>query len=112
MDKGPIFIGGPDRSGKTLLRLALSLHPQIGITKRTDLWTRFYGRYGDLERSDNFERCISAILAYKHVRVLQPDGTRLRSEFSQGEPTYARLFALIHQQYSERLGKPRWCPAS
>jgi hypothetical protein len=108
MDKGPIFIGGPDRSGKTLLRLALSLHPQIGITKRTDLWTRFYGRYGDLERSDNFERCISAILAYKHIQVLQPDGRRLRSEFSQGEPTYARLFALIHEQYSERLGKPRW----
>jgi len=108
MDKGPIFIGGPDRSGKTLLRLALSIQPNIAITKRTDLWTRFYNRYGDLNRGDNFERCLSAILAYKHVRALQPDAGRLRADFQQGDPTYARLFGLIYQQYSEKVGKPRW----
>jgi hypothetical protein len=42
------------------------------------------------------------------VRALQPDAGRLRADFWQGDPTYGRLFALIYQQYSERVGKPRW----
>ena len=45
---GPIFVGGLDRSGKTLLRLALSSHPNIAMTRRTYTWTEVYQRYGDL----------------------------------------------------------------
>jgi hypothetical protein len=104
----PIFIGGLDRSGKTLLRLALSLHPRIFITRRSDLWRYFYNRYGDLSQGENFERCLQAILKYKHVRPLHPNAERIRQEFWQGEPTYARLFALIHQHHAEAIGKPRW----
>lgn len=104
----PIFIGGLDRSGKTLLRLALSLHPRIFITKRTDLWRYFYNRFGDLNQVENFERCLQAILRYKHIRPLHPDAERIRQEFWQGEPSYGRLFALIHQHHAEAIGKPRW----
>lgn len=104
----PIFIGGLDRSGKTLLRLALSLHPRIFITKRTDLWRYFYNRYGNLSRAENFERCLQDILHYKHIRPLDPDAARIRREFQKGEPTYGRLFALVHQHHAEAIGKPRW----
>jgi hypothetical protein len=48
------------------------------------------------------------MLRYKHALFLQPDEERLRREFWQGEPSYARLFALFHQHYAERMGKPRW----
>ncbi len=108
MDRGPIFIGGLDRSGKTPLRLMLSSHPNIVLTRRTYMWARFYDRYGDLGRPDNFERCLAAMLQSKHIRALDPDPDRVRREFRQGEPTYARLFALFQQHFAERVGKPRW----
>jgi hypothetical protein len=72
------------------------------------MWTYFYGQYGDLRVKGNFERCLGAMLRYKHVAYLEPDVERVRREFWQGEPTYARLFALIQRQYAEREGKPRW----
>ncbi len=104
----PIFIGGLDRSGKTPLRIMLSSHPKIVLTRRTYMWARFYERYGDLSRSDNFERCLEAMLQSKHIRALDPDPDRIRREFKQGEPTYARLFALFQQHFAERMGKLRW----
>ena len=106
--KSPIFIGGLDNSGKTHLRLSLSAHPNIAMTRRSYMWTRAYNRYGDLSQKENFERCLKALLSRKDVRNLEPDTERIRREFWQGEPTYGRLFALIHEHYAERLGRSRW----
>jgi hypothetical protein len=86
----------------------LSSHPKLSITRRTYLWTQFYERYGELSKPDNLERCLAEIFKQKPIQALQLDPQRIRREFSQGEPTYARLFALIHAQYAERVGKPRW----
>ena len=108
MECGPIFIGGLDNSGKTALRLALSSHPNIAMTRRTYMWTRIYGRYGDLAADANLERCLAALLGLKDVRAMKPDAERLRQEFRQGEATYGRLFSLLHEQFAEQLGKPRW----
>lgn len=105
---GPIFIGGLSNTGKTLLRLSLSSHPNVAMTRRTYMWTRFYGRFGPLVQPDNFERCLNALLQLKDVRVLEPDVDRIRNEFWHGEPTYGRLFALLHEQFAERIGKSRW----
>ena len=91
------------------MRAFLASHPNIAIPDvGSNYWTFFYGQYGDLSQRDNFERCLAAMLRYKHVRFLQPDPERLRREFWQGEPTYPRMFALFHQHYAERQGKPRW----
>ena len=108
MDHGPIFIGGLERSGTSLIYALLASHPNIAMTRRTNLWTYFYNQYGDLGRRDNFERCLNAMLHYKRLVVLKPDPERLRQEFWQGEPTYGRLFALLEQQYADRVGKSRW----
>lgn len=108
MDNGPIFIGGLSFSGKTQLRLMLLEHPNIIITRRTRMWTRFYDRYGDLRHERNFERCLGAMTRYKPVQALKPDPQRIRREFWQGAPTYERLFALIHQHHAEQVGKRRW----
>lgn len=106
--QAPIFIGGVERSGKTYMRLMLAAHPKIAVSRRTNMWTRFYGRYGNLRRTGNFERCLTAMLQNKHIRLLNPDAERIRSEFWQGPGTYAHLFALLHQHDAERQGKPRW----
>jgi hypothetical protein len=42
------------------------------------------------------------------MRHLKADPARIRREFWQGEPTYGRLFALLHEHNAERVGKPRW----
>lgn len=107
--KGPIFIGGPDRCGKTTMRAFLASHPNIAIPAvGSNMWTYFYGQYGDLADYQNFERCLDDMLHYKHVAFLQPDAARIRREFRQGQPSYARLFALFLIHFAERQGKLRW----
>jgi hypothetical protein len=109
MESGPIYIGGPDRCGKTTMRAILASHPNISIPAvGSNMWTYFYGQFGDLVRKENFERCLDAMMHYKHVIFLKPDPDRIRKEFWQGPPTYARLFSLFHQQHAEREGKLRW----
>jgi hypothetical protein len=107
--RGPIFVGGPDRCGKTTLQAFLSSHPNIAIPAvGSNFWSYFYDQYGDLHSKENFERCLDAMMHYKHALFLKPDAERIRREFWQGEPSYARLFALLHEHYAERIGKPRW----
>lgn len=108
MERGPIFVAGIERSGTSLIYALLASHPNIAMTRRTNLWAFFYNRYGNLSQTDNFERCLDAMIHYKRLIVLKFDFDRLRREFRQGEPTYPRLFALLEQQHAERLGKPRW----
>lgn len=107
--RGPIFIGGLDRCGKTTMQAFLSSHPNIAIPAvGSNFWSFFYDQYGDLHIPENFERCLGALMHYKHALYLQPDPERIRKEFWQGAPSYARLFGLLHQHYAERTGKVRW----
>lgn len=108
MDSRPIYIAGLERSGTSLIYALLGSHPAIAMTRRTNLWTHFYGQYGDLARPENFERCLAMMLRYKRIVRLEPDPDRLRREFEQGERSYARLFALLGEHYAEQQGKPRW----
>jgi Sulfotransferase family len=105
---GPIFLGGASRSGKTLMRWMLSSHSRIVVTRRTEMWPRFYARFGDLRRPENFERCLGAMLARAHIASLATDPDRLRRDFWRGPPSYGRLFALVHEQFARRCGKARW----
>jgi hypothetical protein len=105
---GPIYIGGATRSGKTLMRWLLASHPRIAVSRRADMWPRFYARYGSLARPGNLDRCLEAMLARPQVAALVTDPQRIRSDFARGSPTYGRLFALIHDQYAARCRKPRW----
>jgi len=107
--RAPVYVGGLDRSGKTTLSGYLASHPNIAIPPvGSNMWTYFYGQYGDLADPANYERCLDALLRYKHVRILEPDPVRITEEFREGPATYARLFSLFLIHYAERMGKPRW----
>lgn len=108
MEQGPVYIGGLAHSGKTLLHRLLSAQPNLAISRKTKMWDRFYNQFGDLSHPQNFECCMVAMLQNKQVRSLAPDETRIREEFWQGTPSYARLFALFQAHHAERLGKSRW----
>jgi hypothetical protein len=90
------------------LRIVLAAHPDLSLTRRTYLWDRFFGRFGDLGDPRNLDRCLAAILDDARVRALEPDGVRIRRELADGRPTYARLFGAIHAHHAERNGKRRW----
>jgi hypothetical protein len=106
--EGPIYVGGASRSGKTLMRWILSSHSRFVVTRRTEMWPRFAGRFGDLAEPENLQRCLDAMLRRRHVADLGTDLPRLRRDFRGGPATYGRLFALVHEQYAERSRKPRW----
>lgn len=106
--KGPIFIAGPERSGTSLIYALLASHPNIAMTRRTNMWTHYYRQYGDLSNPKNFERCLEMMMRYKRLLKLNPDPDRIRRDFLKGEPTYANLFAILEQHYAEQMGKPRW----
>lgn len=109
MTGGPVLLGGVSFSGKTPLGIALDAHPRIAVSRHTAMWRRFLGRFGDLERPANLERCLDAMLADVDVARLQADRSRLERELSNGgRLTYVRLFSLFHEQHAERVGKPRW----
>src|SRR3990172_4921197 len=108
MDSGPVFVVGIERSGTSLIYALLASHPNIAMTRRTNLWTHFFGQYGDLHRRENFERCLASMLRYKRLLPLKLDPERIRREFWQGEPSYAHLFALLEEHYAERQGKRHW----
>jgi hypothetical protein len=106
--ESPVFIGGLSHSGKTPLRIVLAANPALSLTRRTYLWDRFYGRFGNLREPRNLERCIAALAEDPAVAPLSPDPASIRAEVDAGDPTYARVFGAIHRQHADRLGKPRW----
>jgi hypothetical protein len=108
MERGPIFIGGLDQSGKTPLRRMLSAHPELLLTRRTYMWSRFYKRFGSLSDPSNLERCLSAMQSQTAIQEMHPDLGQIRRDFIQGSQTYERLFELFHRQNLERTGKRRW----
>ena len=105
---GPVFLAGLGHSGKTPLRRALSAHSRISMTRRTYMWTRYYRRFGDLDRRKNLERCIAAMMTNPGILQLRPDIDAIKHDFALGDHSYARLFALFHEQHAARHHKARW----
>lgn len=108
MNINPVFIGGVERSGTSLLYALLASHPNLAMTRRTNFWPYFYNRYGDLSQSENLDRCLNVMKNYRRTIELDLDYEKLKYDFCQGESSYPRLFALIWSQFAEKIEKPRW----
>ena len=104
MERGPIFVAGPERSGTSLLYALLASHSQLAMTRRTNLWKHFYEQYGDLADPVNLDRCLDVMARYKRLQVLHVDFRALRRDFVAGPSSYPRLFALLEEQYAGAPG--------
>ena len=108
MRDAPVYIVGPSGSGKTQLRRLLGTHPRLSLTRKTYLWSRYYGRFGDLGDDAALRRCLDRMLDDPDVDRLAPEPGRIIREFRSGPASYAHLFSLLHRHHAERAGKPRW----
>lgn len=105
---GPVFVGGAERTGTSLMYALLTSHPNIAMTRRTNYWRYIDGKFGDLADDGNLDACLDVMQRYKRLDVIDIDWDRLRHDFRQGPATYGRLYELLQRQQSERDGKPRW----
>lgn len=112
---GPIVIGGLDRSGKTRLRLALELLPEIAWIRKVEPWTRFAGQLGDVRKPSVADRAIDRLVASPWLAGLKPDTARLHADLpvvleDAGSASIAesRLLALLLAHHAERTGCSRW----
>ena len=101
---GPIFIGGPDRCGKTLLAGLLGSHSRISIpVVGSNLWPLFYRQHGDLRDLDNARRFLR--LPPSHVTYLAcrcrrgADVNRVAAELRRAIPEHD---VLTHQQFHDK----------
>lgn len=105
----PVYVAGVERTGTSLMFALLASHPELAMTRRTNLWTYFYDQFGDLSSDANLEACLGLMRSYKRLVALDLDFDDIRTTFiGQPDRSYARLFATIEGQYAARLGKVRW----
>jgi len=106
---GPFVIAGADRSGLGLIGEMLERHPSLAISRRTNLWTFYLDRFGDLSEPGNLDRCLDAMLSFTRIRAMHPDRPRLVRDFVEGgDHSYFALFRLLGSSYAESIGKTRW----
>jgi hypothetical protein len=104
--RGPVFLAGADRSGIGLLGELLEGHPDLAMSRRTDFWQRYCGRYGDLGPAD-VDRCLTDMAADRRWRDFSPDRAQVLADLEVCRSD-AQLFASLQRQRMERLGKTRW----
>lgn len=104
----PVFVGGAERTGTSLMFALLTSHPHIAMTRRTNFWRYIDGQFGDLSNDANLERCIDVMARYKRFRVINIDWDLLRKDFHAGPPSYEQLYHQLQKQQADRQGKRRW----
>lgn len=107
--QGPVFLGGVDRSGIGLVGDLLDQHPAFAISRRTNFWAFFDGRFGDLDDTANLHRCLDAMMRSRRFLNLGLDRGRLATDLASAKDrSYPYLFALVGEQHARQRGKGRW----
>ncbi|HET6656994.1 MAG TPA: sulfotransferase [Gaiellaceae bacterium] len=113
MPERPVIIGGCPRSGTTLLRTMLHVHPEFAIPRETRFVLEAWRRrtlFGDLRKPDNRRRLAGWIFTGEktHANRLGLDPTEATERLVAAPPTLGSLLAECFVMFSEKQGKPRW----
>jgi hypothetical protein len=111
----PIFIGGLQRSGTSLMRAILGSHPTLAIYKSDlPLWTKYYKHYRDLDLNDPdlrmqlLDEIISDRKSLKIIGLTFNAQEILASLQHEPDVTFGILFQHLLKQYAKLIGRPRW----
>ncbi|MFC1529698.1 sulfotransferase [Gemmatimonadota bacterium] len=115
MTNCPIFIGGLQRSGTSLLRAIVGSHPQVALFQwDLPLWTQYFDQYKhqDLGQTDNITKMIDDIFSDEKARDchfdLEKDNVLRRISESNNTVTCGIIFQCILEEYAALAGRPRW----
>lgn len=104
---GAVFLGGLAHSGKTELRRCLDELPGFTWYRKTYLWPRHHGRYGDLSDPAARERCFEALRIEPEIATtgVDLDAACAAALGSAPGASYSALFAEVHRR---NAGPGRW----
>ena len=111
---GPVLLGGLDHSGKTQLRLALELAPDVAWFRRAEPWMRHAGHVGDVRDPAIARRAIDRLVADRRLADLAPDRDALLADLAAGPPppspavAESRLLGAVLAHAVARTGHTRW----
>ena len=111
IDKGPIFIVGMRRSGTTLLRSMLSVHPKIVVSRETHFLSKWWERYRhlDLNKTDNFEAFWENFSASDRFPKVVADPPLVKERIlASNQIDLKTIFTSIMQVLASTMNKPRW----
>lgn len=114
MHDTPVFIGGLQRSGTSLMRAIIGSHPDIAIYPLDlPLWTEFYNRYKGLDLNDReqYDKLMDEIQSNEKVQQCQVeiDFNDLRNTISaEARRTADLVFGHFMRAYAREIGRPRW----
>lgn len=111
---GPLFIVGCGRSGTTLLRLMLNMHPELAIPEESHVLyqiarLRSFGRWPRAASPDFVGRFLEHVESSPFMAnwELEPGGLRRRIE-SKAARGFGQLLLCMYEEYLAKAGKPRW----
>lgn len=110
----PVFIGGLQRSGTSLMRGIVGSHPDLAVFQwDLPLWTHFFGKYlcRDLSNPRVRERLVRDVLSNEKVKnadVEFDERELVRRLESLGNGAFGAFVGVLLGLYAEMVGRPRW----
>lgn len=107
----PFFVVSAPRSGSTLLRLILDAHPRLAVPPPGWLFDMVYPylySYGDLREPQNLLALAEDVLKTPTVGKWAMTATPGELAAAARTPTFAGLYAALHEAYARSEDKVRW----
>lgn len=107
----PFFVVSAPRSGSTLLRLILDSHPRLAVPPPGWLFDMIYPylySYGDLRRPENLRALAEDVVETPTVKKWPIKISAADLVAAARAPSFAGLYAALHEIYARGEGKPRW----
>ncbi|MGK7947905.1 MAG: sulfotransferase [Xenococcaceae cyanobacterium] len=107
----PIFIVGMPRSGTTLMRSMLSVHPNLAVSRETHFFPKWWERYQktDLNNLDNFEAFWQEFSDHNRFPKIVIDPTLIKAKIlAADEINLKTIFNTMMEVLAATMNKPRW----
>lgn len=107
----PIFIVGMPRSGTTLMRSMLSVHPNLAVSRETHFFPKWWERYQntDLNNLDNFEAFWQEYSASDRFPKVVVDPPLVKEKIlATNNIDLKTIFNCIMEVLAAKMDKPRW----
>jgi hypothetical protein len=105
---GPVFVGGVNRSGTSLVRQILGSHPDLAMPpSEFEFFKRLTLPVSAALRGDQIERLVDDVLRWPKVAGWQVDPELVRRH-ALADRSPRGLFTAFLRAYAEKLDKPRF----